>query len=80
MNYDNTNRGAIFKNDKKESDTHPDYKGSININGVEYWLSSWIKDGKSGKFMSLSVKPKDAQAAPKKQVSSGFDDSNDFPF
>lgn len=61
MEYDNTNRGVLFKNDRKDTDNHPDYKGSININGEEFWLSSWIKEGKTGKFMSLSVTPKNAQ-------------------
>lgn len=27
--YDNTNRGALFKNGRKESDKHPDYRGDI---------------------------------------------------
>ena len=89
MDYDNTNRGALFKNDDKQSDKHPDYKGSINIDGVEYWLSSWIKTSKQGnKFMSLSVQPKQ-QAKPAKQAkqapqavdTSGFDDMySDLPF
>lgn len=62
MEYDNTNRGTLFKNTNKESDQHPDYKGSINIEGVEYWLSSWIKTSSKGaKFMSLSVKPKEVK-------------------
>lgn len=59
--YDNTNRGVLFKNDRKESDKHPDYKGNVNVNGVEFWLSAWIKESTKGKFMSLSVQPKDAQ-------------------
>jgi hypothetical protein len=66
MEYDNTNRGVLFKNDRKESDRHPEYKGSINVNGEEFWLSSWVKEGKTGKFMSLSVTPKNDRptAAP----------------
>lgn len=58
--FDNTNSGAIFKNDNKESERHPDYKGSLNVGGVDHWVSSWIKVSKAGKtYMSLSVKPKD---------------------
>ena len=28
--YDNTNRGLLAKNDRKQSETQPDYTGSIN--------------------------------------------------
>lgn len=62
--YDNTNRGVLFKNDRKESESHPDYKGNVNVNGVEFWLSAWMKEGAKGKFMSLSVQPKNAAPAP----------------
>lgn len=53
--YDNTDTGVLFKNERKKSDKHPDYTGSINIGGTEYWLSAWIKEGKKGKFMSLAI-------------------------
>lgn len=60
--YSNENRGVLFKNDRKESEQHADYRGSINVAGVDYWLDAWVKTKKdgSGKFMSLSVKPKQA--------------------
>ena len=87
--YDNTNRGALFKNDRKTKDTQPGYTGSLNVDGVEYFLDAWVKDGKNGsKFFSVSVKRKDKQAeparapaAPKAAPSSGFDDMDgDIPF
>ena len=58
--YDNTNRGSLFKNTKKEEDRHPDYNGSINVEGTEYWLNAWIKESKKDgtKFFSLSIKEK----------------------
>ena len=84
MEYSNVNRGAIFKNDDKQQDNHPDYKGSLNVNGVDLWVSGWIKTSeKTGKkFMSLSVKPKEEKAVKQasKPKSSGFDDMDDAPF
>lgn len=60
MEYDNTNRGVLFKNDRKNTDRHPDYTGNINFDGTECWLSAWIKTSKAGKkFMSLAVTPKE---------------------
>jgi uncharacterized protein (DUF736 family) len=63
--YDNTNRAALFKNENKKSENHPDYSGTLNFEGIECFLDAWIKTAESGrKFMSLSVKPKQKQAAP----------------
>jgi hypothetical protein len=61
--YNNTNRGALFKNDRKEQDSHPDLSGQINIEGKEYWLSGWSKRNDDGSFkvLSLSVKPKESR-------------------
>lgn len=53
------NSGVLFKNDRKSTTKHPDYTGRITVNGTEYWLSAWIKEGQKGKFMSLAVQPKD---------------------
>lgn len=53
--YDNTNRGSIWKNDRKEKDTHPDFKGSLNVEGKEYWVSAWKrKEGANPKAPALS--------------------------
>ena len=65
--YDNTNRGALFENDKKNSDKHPDHKGSCDIQcpacGATFamWLSGWFKTAKQSgaQFMSLSFQTKE---------------------
>lgn len=62
------NSGVLFKNDKKESEKHPDYKGNALINGQQYWISAWIKDGKKGKFMSISFKEKDINKPAKQET------------
>jgi hypothetical protein len=62
MAYDNTNRGALFKNDKREKDTQPTHRGDINIDGEDYWLDAWVKTAQSGRqYFSLAVKKKDTR-------------------
>lgn len=74
------NSGVLFKNDKKVNDSHPDYKGSIMVNGTEYWLSAWIKNGKNGKFMGLAMMPKD-ESQPRAKPAGGVADMDDeMPF
>jgi hypothetical protein len=57
--YDNTNTGALFKNDKQGNEKRPDYRGQLNVGGTDYYLSAWLRTSKKGeKFMSLAVQPK----------------------
>ena len=63
--YDNTNRGVLFENDKQGIENRPDHTGSLNVNGIEYKLSAWKKLSKTGNsFLSISVQPKDGLRAP----------------
>ena len=50
------NSGTLFKNDYKQAENHPDYKGSFyDQHGAKWDLAAWIKEGQKGKFMSLKV-------------------------
>jgi hypothetical protein len=55
------NSGSLFKNERKTTDKHPDYTGSGLIEGVDMWISAWVKPAKEGKkpFMSLAFSRKD---------------------
>ena len=77
--------GSLFKNDRKESDSHPDYKGSALIDGADYWLDSWINTSNAGvKYMSLKLKRKDVQSsnapAQRSAPAHDIDLDDDVPF
>lgn len=62
--YDNTNSGTLFMNDRRTKPSHPNFKGSCTIKTpdgelVEYWVSGWEKSGKKGPFVSLAFEPKE---------------------
>ena len=58
--YDNTNRAVIFKNEKATEEKDPQYTGTVNVEGVDYFIDLWVKESaKTGKkFFSGKVKRK----------------------
>lgn len=61
-NYDNTNSGALFQAKEKRTPKSPDYSGSINANGVDFFVSGWKKTDRNGKpYLSLALTPKNQQ-------------------
>jgi hypothetical protein len=59
--YDNRNRFTLFKNERRDRDTSPEYNGTLtDENGVEFWVSAWVRESKNGKkFFSGSIKRKE---------------------
>ena len=91
MAYDNTDSGALFKNDKIKSSSSPQYRGSAECKCPEcgavskFWISAWVKTmkGKAEKFMSLAFTPDDTNVnktptSTKPDSDDGWDD--DIPF
>jgi hypothetical protein len=84
--YDNTNTGILTKNlECDESRKQPQYRGSMNVNGVEFWISAWIQEGKPGsklegqKYFSMKYEEKQPANAPAKRVApEPVDDSIPF--
>jgi hypothetical protein len=76
------NSGSLFKNDKRETESHPNLKGSALIGGTEYWVSAWTKVPKTGdKWVSLSFTPKEARAATRPATTPALDAWDDpVPF
>ena len=63
--------GVLFKNNKKETDKHPELTGNIVIGGEKYYLSAWSNTSKAGnKYIKLSAT---AEQKQKKQ-------DDDLPF
>ena len=82
MEYDNTNRGSIWKNAKRETDKHPHLTGTLNVEGTEYWVSAWARDKDSNPKapeLTFSIKPKDVQSKPAEPFKAKVED-DDMPW
>jgi hypothetical protein len=73
-------QGSLFKNDKGDNPKRPDYRGELNIEGTVYELAAWIKEGKKGKFMSMTAKPALGKQAPPAKAAKPAQVSDDVPF
>lgn len=84
------NSGRAFISDKRASESHPHFKGTALIGGVEYWHSIWKKKTKDGAtWLSSSFLVKEATAgqyrdardgAPAGKPPTAGDDLDDVPF
>jgi hypothetical protein len=63
MKVDKNNAGFLFKNDRKEKDTHKDYTGKCQIDGKHYWIAAWIHKRETGdNYLSLDFTPMEEQS------------------
>lgn len=77
------NTFALRKNTKPKTEKSPPYTGSINVNGVEYWLSGFINENEDGsKYFGGFVNPKDQTQSAAKPAPSSRDaiGDDDIPF
>lgn len=59
--YDNS--CALWTNDKREGGTHPHFKGSAMVDGVEYWASCWLNTDAGNKpALKIRFTKKEVQA------------------
>ncbi len=89
MSYDNSNQAAIWKNEDRETDKHPHFKGSAEVGGVEYWVSAWKRDpdgNPKAPALKLKFQPKNeahdkgmSEAKQAAQPQNDFGDS-EIPF
>ena len=66
--WDDTNRGYMGQNEKGDNPKRADWKGTLNVEGVEFWMSGWDKiqyDGKPGISVSLTRKDNNGQIIKK---------------
>jgi hypothetical protein len=61
-------KGSLSRNQKREHDKRPEFRGSCMVAGVEYWLSAWVRELNDGsKYFGLAFTPKEQpqqQASP----------------
>jgi hypothetical protein len=74
------NTGALFRNERKETEKHPDYKGNITVDNQEYWFSAWIREGAGGKYLSCAVSPREPAPKPSERSKVTKFDDGDLPF
>ena len=74
------NSGVLWRNERREKETHPNATGTAMIDGIEYYVSAWTKEGKKGKFQSLSFKRKDSGGERQAGTKPRQDEESEIPF
>ena len=69
--FDNNMKGVLFINEEKRDDKQdPDYRGSAEVNGTEFWLSGWRNESKEGKkYLSIKFQLKEDKGTSRNRPS-----------
>ena len=89
-NQSKENTGALFKNDRKTKETHPQATGSATIacphchQSTDYFMDAWTNTPKGGgdRFQSVKFKAKDKQSSGGGQAARpvGVQEDDEIPF
>lgn len=84
--YDNTNRGALWRNDRKTKEKSPDFTGNLNVDGKWYRVAGWDREegaASNAPIIRLNVEPKEeteqTKAEPEKPLPADWDEDK-IPF
>ena len=63
MEYDNNNKGVLFRNETATPENKQPYmSGSCEVNGVKLQIACWMNESKAGKkFLSLKFQEPQAK-------------------
>ena len=65
--------GALFKNDKPQSDKSPTHTGYVIIGGKRYRLSAWVREAKNSGKRFFSIRASEDQQKPQGGSGGGGD-------
>ena len=77
------NTGAIFKNDYKKTEQHPDYKGKAMIDNKAKDVAVWLNESQNGKkyfSIKFSEPYKEAEASKQDMPQDLPNKLDDLPF
>ena len=73
-------RGSLFKNNYKEKDNQPDYKGTMtDLKGNEYEISAWNGTTQAGDF-KMSIQMSEPYVKEDKKESETSEEKDNLPF
>lgn len=76
-------KGALHRNQFKEQEKHPDYRGGFCWKGQQLEISAWLNEDKNGqKYLGLEIKePYSKGDSPKPQAQQELaTEEEDIPF